>query len=125
MGMSYRRAWLLVDDIDYKLRVMVADARRIRGYEWEEFTHLAVAAAVSSGAAGVGLGILAAARALGLDSVLLLKERFDLVIPREFYESPLLAPLLTIIRREDFPREAESLGGYDTSEMGRVVAEGL
>jgi hypothetical protein len=30
--------------------------------------------------------------------------------------------LLAIIRREDFRREVEFLGGYDTAEMGRVVA---
>ena len=111
--------------LDYKLRTMGADARRLRAYEREEFTHLAVAAAVASGAADVGLGILAAARALGLDFVPLLKERFDLVIPREFYEGPLLGPLLAIIRREDFRREVESLGGYDTAEIGRVVAASL
>ena len=75
------------------------------------------------GAADVGLGILAAARALDLDFVPLLQERYDLIIPREFYESDLLAPLLSIIRGPVFRREVEALGGYDASEMGTVVAE--
>jgi len=109
--------------LDYKLREMGADPLRIRGYEREEFTHLAVAATVAGEAADVGLGILAAARALELDFVPLLKERYDLIIPREFYDSDLLAPLLEIIRGPDFRREVEALGGYDASEMGRVVAE--
>jgi putative molybdopterin biosynthesis protein len=109
--------------LDFRLRRLGADPARIRGYAREEYTHLAVAAAVASGAADVGLGILAAARALDLDFVPLLKERYDLVIPREFYESELLAPLLGIVRGPDFRRDVEALGGYDTSEMGRVVAE--
>jgi putative molybdopterin biosynthesis protein len=109
--------------LDYRLRQMGVEPSQIKGYEREEFTHLAVGAAVSSGAADVGLGVLAAARALHLDFVPLLKERYDLVIPREFFESDLLSPLLTIIRGPEFRREVEALGGYDTSEMGRVVAE--
>ena len=109
--------------LDYKLREMGADPAQIKGYEREEFTHLAVAATVTGGAADVGLGILAAARALDLDFVPLLKERYDLVIPREFYENDLIAPLLEIIRGPDFRREVEALGGYDASDMGKVVAE--
>ena len=57
-----------------------------------------MAAAVKSGAADCGLGILAAARALDMDFVPLFHERYDLVIPVEYYESELLAPLLDIIR---------------------------
>ena len=53
----------------------------------------------------------------------LLNERFDLVIPREYYERPVLAPLLAMIRGPEFRRNVEALGGYDVTEMGRVVAE--
>jgi putative molybdopterin biosynthesis protein len=109
--------------LDFQLRQRGLDPRRIRGYEREEFTHLAVAAAVLSGAADVGLGILAAARALDLDFIPLLKERYDLVIPREHYASDRLAPLLEIVRSAAFRRDVEALGGYDAAEMGRVVAE--
>jgi hypothetical protein len=74
-----------------------------------------VAAAAASGAADVGPGILAAARALDLDFIPLLKERYDLVIPREHYTSDRLAPLLEIVRGADFRRDVEALGGYDAS----------
>ena len=53
----------------------------------------------------------------------LLRERYDLVIPRPFYESDLLAPLLPVIRGPAFRAEVEALGGYDASAMGEVVAE--
>ena len=88
--------------LDYRLKQAGIDPRAIQGYERQEFTHLAVAAAVASGAADCGLGILAAARALDLDFVPLDSERYDLVIPAEHYDSELLAPLLEIIRSPEF-----------------------
>ena len=100
-----------------------ATAREIEGYERQEYTHLAVAAAVASGAADCGLGILGAARALDLDFVPLLNERYDLVTPVEYYESDLLAPLLAIIRSPEFAKSVEALGGYETINMGKVLAE--
>ncbi len=109
--------------LDYMLRRQGIAPERIRGYQREEYTHLAVAAAVAGGSADVGLGILSAARAMGLDFVPLLSEQYDLVIPREACESELLQPLLAAIRGEEFRREVEALGGYDTSAMGQVVAE--
>ena len=96
------------------------DADSIRGYEREEYTHLAVAAAVSGGKAETGLGILPAATAMGLDFVPLFGEDYDLAIPVEFYESELLAPLLGLIRSPEFRAEVEALGGYDASADGGV-----
>ncbi len=109
--------------LDFKLRKLGINPAQIRGYERMEFTHLAVAAAIASGTADAGLGIRAAATSLNLDFIPLLKERYDLVIPRSYYESPFLQPLLTILRQSSFQTEVEALGGYDTSHMGQVVAE--
>jgi len=109
--------------LDYELRRRSIDPLHIRGYERQEFTHLAVAAAVRSGAADCGLGILAAARALELDFVPLLEERYDLVIPAEHYESELLQPLLALLRDPQFAGAVEALGGYGTGQMGQVLAE--
>ena len=71
----------------------------------------------------MGLGILAAARALELDFVPLLKERYDLVIPLPYYDSPFLQPLLEIIPQPGFQAQVMQLGGYDTSQTGQVMAE--
>ena len=106
--------------LDFKLREMGVPAESIVGYEREEYTHLAVAAAVQGGRADVGLGILPAARAMGLDFVPLFEEQYDLVIPTEFYESDLLRPMLDMIRSAEFQREVEELGGYNVSRMGVV-----
>jgi putative molybdopterin biosynthesis protein len=109
--------------LDYELKKRELNPRQIEGYDRQEYTHLAVAAAVASGAADCGLGILGAARALDLDFVPLLNERYDLVIPVEYYESDLLAPLLAIIRSPEFAASVEALGGYETTNMGKVLAE--
>ncbi len=109
--------------LDFRLRQMGLDARQIQGYDRQEFTHLAVAAAVASGAADCGLGILAAARALGLDFIPLDEEQYDLVIPRDAYESELLAPVLAILRDPAFAARVNALGGYATPVIGHVRAE--
>jgi putative molybdopterin biosynthesis protein len=109
--------------LDYELKNCQLDPTSIKGYEREEYTHLAVAADVASGAADAGLGILAAARALALDFLPLFNEQYQLVIPREHYESPLLAPLLEIIRAPAFRAEVDALGGYEVTNMGRVIWE--
>ena len=109
--------------LDYKLRELGLNARSVRGYEREQYTHLAVAADVASGAADAALGILAAARALNLEFVPLFNEQYQLVIPREHYDSAVLAPLRAIIRGEEFRQEVNALGGYDVTHMGEVVWE--
>ena len=109
--------------LDYELKQAGITSEGIAGYDRDEYTHTGVAAAVASGTASVGLGILAAARALDLDFVPLLRERYDLVIPRRYYDSELLQPLLETIRGEEFKEQVTALGGYDTSQTGQVMAE--
>ena len=109
--------------LDYKLKSLGIAPDEVVGYGREEYSHLAVAAAVQAGSADTGLGILSAARALGLDFLPLLNERYDLVIPLVYFHSPVLQPLLALLNDQDFKQEVDSLGGYDTSNMGQVVAE--
>ncbi|MCE7989259.1 MAG: molybdopterin biosynthesis protein [Caldilinea sp. CFX5] len=112
--------------LDYELKRRQLNPRQIQGYERQEYTHLAVAAAVKSGAADCGLGIMAAARALDLAFVPLLTERYDLIIPVEHYASDLLQPLLGLIRADSaqaFRQAVAALGGYETEQMGQVLAE--
>ncbi len=109
--------------LDFELSKRAMDPGSIQGYERQEFTHLAVAAAVASGAADCGLGILAAARALDLGFIPLIRERYDLVIPKEHFESEFLSPLIEVIRSEELREAVESLGGYSTEAMGDVLDE--
>ncbi|UCG23307.1 MAG: molybdopterin biosynthesis protein [Chloroflexota bacterium] len=109
--------------LDYQLGLMTAKPEEVRGYDREEYTHLAVAAAVASGAADAGLGIRAAARALQLDFVPLTQERYDLLIPRQHYESDLLEPLLSLLHEPAFRDSVANMPGYDVSKMGHIAGE--
>ena len=109
--------------LDYQLQKLLLDPRTIRGYEREEFTHMAVAVAVASGLADVGLGVQSAAHALGLDFVAVGEEQYDLIFLRSFYESAGGAKLMDVIRSPDFRQAVEALGGYDASHSGEVIYE--
>jgi putative molybdopterin biosynthesis protein len=108
--------------LDFHLKRRGIRPEQIAGYEREEFTHMAVAAAVLSGAAGAGLGILAAARALGLEFVPLFTERYDLAIPRAFWEGELLGPLRQALASQEYRQAVSALGGYDVREMGNIMS---
>jgi len=108
--------------LDYNLGLLGIDPASIRGYNREEYTHLAVAAAISSGRASCGLGIRAAAEALALGFVPLFQERYDLVIPREHYASPFLQPLLDLLGDAAFRQAVAALPGYSLEPMGKVIA---
>lgn len=107
--------------LDLKLSELEISSDEVRGYNREEYTHMAVAAAVAGGSADVGLGILAAAKALDLDFIPISSERYDLVIPEEYYNLNSIQKVLKIAVSDDFKRRVESLGGYDTSKTGSVI----
>lgn len=104
--------------LDYHLKLEGIDPRSIDGYEREEFTHLTVAAAVASGAVDTGLGILAAARALGLDFVPVTREDYDLAIPAEHRHLEPVRKLLAVVASDEFRSAVAALGGYDPSPSG-------
>ncbi len=109
---------------DLNLKKLRIDPGEVNGYYHEEFTHMAVAAAVLSGAADTGLAVLSAAQALDLDFVPVAQERYDLAIPREFYDTPMMQALLGIIRGDqEFRERIVSMGGYGVADMGRIIAE--
>lgn len=107
--------------LDYRLRQEGILPERLEGYHREEYTHMAVAAAVASGSADVGLGILAAANALELDFVPVTEERYDLVIPADFWDTPYINYLLEVMADKDFQRAVEKLGGYSMRSTGQVM----
>ncbi len=83
-----------------------------------------VAAAVAEGRAGAGFGIRAEAEARGLGFVPLVRERFDLVMPRRAYFEPPMQALLAFARGAAFAARAARMGGYDVTETGRVAFSG-
>jgi putative molybdopterin biosynthesis protein len=105
--------------LDSRLRKLRLDPKRIRGYEREEHTHMAVAVAVRSGLADAALGIKSAAAALGLDFLPIEVEDYDLVLLRDFAGSEPGQRLLEAVRSDAFRAAVAKLPGYDTSVTGR------
>jgi len=109
---------------DKCLRELGIKPEDVKGYEREEYTHMGVASAVLTGVADTGLAILASAKALNLDFIPVANERYDLAIPREFFETEMLQHLINIIKEDaEFREMVVGLGGYDISDMGKVMYE--
>jgi putative molybdopterin biosynthesis protein len=107
--------------LDHEITKLGIDPGAIEGYPREEPTHLAVAAAIAAGRADAGLGIMAAAKAFGLDFVPVTREPYDLVIAPGAVDSPQLAPLWSLLRSDRFQSAVTGLGGYSAKEMGRRI----
>jgi putative molybdopterin biosynthesis protein len=108
--------------LDNQLKTSGIESRRVKGYGDEVLSHLDVAARISAGLADTGVAVRAAAVICGLDFVPLQRERYDLIIPKIYYENvPGLQVLLDTIVSKSFRDEIEALGGYDTRQTGKVV----
>lgn len=109
--------------LDLWLQGAGVPTRQVRGYNHEVPSHLEVAEAVVHGLADTGPGIMAVAQALGLDFLPMQEERYDLVIPLEFLNASAVQAVLDIAISRPFQEELETLGGYNSSRAGTVVAE--
>jgi putative molybdopterin biosynthesis protein len=107
--------------LDQELARLDLKPDQISGYAREEHTHLGVAAAIAADRADAGLGILAAARAFGLDFVPVAQEPYDLVLRADTVEAPLLEPLWALLADPEFRARVEALGGYSCTETGRRI----
>jgi putative molybdopterin biosynthesis protein len=110
---------LLTDKI---LREEKISPSQITGYDHEEYTHMSVAAAVAGGSVDTGMGILAAAKALGLDFIPIAEERYDLIIPEQFSgDRKVLAVLAMMESDASFHEKIVALGGYDLRDCGKIM----
>ena len=108
---------------DYKLNQAGISSDQIQGYDHEEFTHMAVAVDILSGAADCGMGIHAAARALDLDFIPIEQEQYDLIVPTRMLDQPNIQSALNTMSSDNFRKRVAALGGYDPSRSGERFAE--
>ena len=109
--------------LDYELVQRGIAPENVAGYDHEEYTHLAVAAAVASGKADCGLGVRSAAYALGLDFIPVGWERYDLCIPLVYLDHAGVQALLGLLNDNTFKQLLDYQPGYDVRETGCVVAD--
>lgn len=106
--------------LDYELKQRGIAPDTVDGYQREEYTHLAVAAAIATGVADCGLGVRSAAIALELDFIPVGWERYDLVIPHKHLEHAGIINLLSTLNSDDFKQALQQQPGYDIRETGVV-----
>lgn len=108
--------------LDQEFSRLGLDGKRIDGYEDSVATHLEVGLKILKGEADAGVATGATARLLGLDFITLTQERFDILIPQERFFSRPIQTLLDVVGSREFRGRVEAMGGYDTSESGRILA---
>jgi putative molybdopterin biosynthesis protein len=109
--------------LDYELGKAGISYDQIVGYEKEVGTHMAVAASIMAGTADAGLGVQAASLALGLDFIPIAQEQYDLLL-NFTADDERLELIIDVLQSPEFRHEVESLGGYDLSDAGKLIAVG-
>lgn len=107
--------------LDYLLKKADLQPMAINGYNREEYTHLAVAAAVKNDACDTGLAVYASAKAMGMDFIPVAVERYDLCILADLISPNHLDSLLAAIRSEEFKQQVNTCGGYELDLSGQIV----
>ncbi len=109
--------------MDHLLQQQGISAASIPGYDHHaEDSHVAVAAAIASGAADVGPGIEAAAARFGLDFIPLVDEDYFLVCLKDALDHPAVKQLRASLANPAWPAALQALPGYQAQRAGEVLA---
>ncbi len=106
--------------LDLLLEDAGIEPRRIGGYNTEEFTHLAVAAMVASGAADAGLAIEPVAHQFGLNFEPIATEDYWFAVRRKDMAGIAQGELLALLRSPEYRSAISGLVGYDAASAGEV-----
>ncbi|WP_027400412.1 molybdopterin biosynthesis protein [Anaerovorax odorimutans] len=98
---------------DYLLKQKNLQSEEINGYDRDMTTHMAVAAAVESGTADVGVGVYSAAKAMNLDFIPIGNEEYDFAVPKKYMETYMIKSFIKVLRSEEFKKILVQLGGYE------------
>jgi putative molybdopterin biosynthesis protein len=107
--------------LDYHLKMEGLESEKIRGYQREFTTHMAVAAAVKNNTATTGLGVLSAAKAMDLDFVPLANEDYDFLVHGDSMEMDKIKEFVQLIRSDEFQDRVKELGGYGFENTGEII----
>lgn len=108
--------------LDERLRLMGIIGDYIEGYHHECKSHLAVASLVSHGEADLGLGSKSGLMNVnGIEFIPLQMECYDLVMRLADADKPPYKRLMEILASDDFKKDLQILGCYDTKETGKII----
>jgi putative molybdopterin biosynthesis protein len=108
---------LILDELLFQQDLKPAD---FQGYDKTEPSHAAVAHAIASGQADVGLGLAFAADALGLDFIPLIQEHYHLVCLKATLEQPAAQAMLAVLLSPIWKAMLDAMPGYGVQDCGQV-----
>jgi molybdate-binding protein/DNA-binding XRE family transcriptional regulator len=106
--------------LDAGLQASKLNPWQIAGYDFPVATHQEVAQAVAFGGADCGVALRPLARVYGLDFMPLTRERFDLVILREYLHEPGIQAVLDFLQKQAIRLEMEACG-YEPEATGSEI----
>ena len=77
-------------------------------------------AQIANGSGDAGMGIWSAAQLYGLEFLPICTEQYDLLIPDNAWDTPMVQKLLEVLRSDTFRARLEALGGYTVNNPGTV-----
>ena len=110
---------ILLDSMLNKLGILPTN---LPGYNKEVNSHLAVASLIARNEGDFGLGTAKACKDLDSIEFLPLKEEsYDLIIRETDAEHTIIKLIISTIQSEEFRREIDLLGNFNTKEMGKQI----
>lgn len=109
--------------LDEQLRKHGIPPASVNGYAQEETSHMGLGGRIALGQADVGVGSERPARIAGLDFIPLTLERVDLVVLNKPENREWIAKLREALESTELHELLSSLGDYDLSLTGRVLAD--
>ncbi|WP_028974285.1 helix-turn-helix transcriptional regulator [Spirochaeta cellobiosiphila] len=110
--------------LDEKLRILQIPKSDIRGYDRIVTSHSAAASMVCRGMVDTAPGSeKGAALVAGIDFIPLQTESYDMIFFKEHKDTSPYQAILAILNNPEFQEEISGLGGYDISDMGKVIWE--
>jgi putative molybdopterin biosynthesis protein len=107
---------------DFLLNEKSIPSQRIRGYDGETAgSHLEAGLSVLTGKANISFGIRHIANLLNLHFIPLYKERFDLIIPDDYYQSDQVRHFLAFFDQGRLVPYVKDFAGYDTTRTGNII----
>jgi len=107
--------------IDQRLQETKVKTSQLKGYDTEVWTHWEVGMSILRHQADVGVATEAVARLFGLTFREVVKERFDLVVLKDYYFTRPVQALLEVLTSQEVRTRAAALGGYDMHDTGKVA----
>lgn len=106
---------------DFLLRENYIERDSVNGYTKEVESHMEAGVAVLKSEADTAFGIENTAHILDLDFIPLYQERFDLVIPADYFYSPQVTYFLSFFEQPTLLHYIKDFTGYDLRNTGVVL----